>query len=84
MPVKKVNQKFKLFYKLAYEKKKIFKDGKKASTRVIKSAMENSGFYQTNRRFPNEMGDGYDNEKVYEDCIEIEDTIGLGDWKKMF
>lgn len=82
--VKKVNQKFKQFYKLAYERKKIFKDGKKASTRVIKSAMENAGFYQTNRRFPNDAGDGYDNEKVYEDCIEIEDAIGLGDWKRMF
>ena len=84
VPVKKVNQKFKLFYKLAYEKKKIFKDGKKASTRVIKSAMENAGFYQTNRRFRNDADDGYDNEKVYEDCIEIEDAIGFGDWQKLF
>ena len=82
-PVKKVNQKFKEFYKIAYEKKKIFKESKKASTRVIKSAMENAGFYQTNRRFLNEF-DSYDNEKVYEDCIEVERAIRLGDWKKMF
>ena len=82
-PVKKVNQKFKEFYKIAYEKKKIFKESKKASTRVIKSAMENAGFYQTNRRYLNDF-DSYDNEKVYEDCIEVERAIRLGDWKKMF
>lgn len=82
-PVKKVNQKFKEFYKLAYEKKKIFKESKKASTRVIKSAMENNGFYQTNRRYLNEDSE-YDNEKVYEDCIEIEKAIGFGNWKNMF
>lgn len=82
-PVKIVNQKFKEFYKIAYEKKKIFKESKKASTRVIKSAMENAGFYQTNRRYLNDF-DSYDNEKVYEDCIEIEKAIRLGDWKKMF
>ena len=82
-PVKKVNQKFKEFYKVAYDKKKIFKESKKASTRVIKSAMENAGFYQTNRRYLNDY-DSYDNEKVYEDCIEVERAIRLGDWKKMF
>ena len=82
-PVKKVNQKFKEFYKIAYDKKKIFKESKKASTRVIKSAMENAGFYQTNRRFMNDY-ETWDNEKVYEDCIELENAIGLGDWKNMF
>ena len=82
-PVKKVNQKFKEFYKVAYDKKKIFKESKKASTRVIKSAMENAGFYQTNRRYLNDYN-SYDNEKVYEDCIEVERAIRLGDWQKMF
>ena len=82
-PVKKVNQKFKEFYKIAYEKKKIFKESKKASTRVIKSAMENAGFYQTNRRYLNDY-ESYENEKVYEDCIEIERAIRLGDWQNMF
>ena len=45
--------------------------------------MENAGFYQTNRRYLNDY-DSYDNEKVYEDCIEIEKAIKLGDWQNMF
>lgn len=83
VPVKKVNQKFKLFYKYAYEKKKIFKESKKASTRVIKSAMENAGFYQTGRTYYDSETDRNLNERVYEDCIDIESAIGFGDWKKL-
>lgn len=83
VPVKKVNQKFKLFYKHAYEKKKIFKESKKASTRVIKSAMENAGFYQTGRTYYDSETERTLNERVYEDCIDIESAIGFGDWKEL-
>lgn len=83
VPVKKVNQKFKLFYKYAYEKKKIFKESKKASTRVIKSAMENAGFYQTGRTYYDSETERTLNERVYEDCIDIETAIGFGDWKEL-
>ena len=83
VPVKKVNQKFKLFYKYAYEKKKIFKESKKASTRVIKSAMENAGFYQTGRTYYDSETERTLNERVYEDCIDIESAIGFGDWKEL-
>ena len=83
-PVKKVNQKFKEFYKSAYDKKKIFKESKKASTRVIKTAMESAGFYQTNHRYMADDGEHYENEKVYEDCIDINNALGFDDWKEMF
>ncbi len=83
VPVKIVNQKFKEFYEIAYERKKIFKENKKLSTRVIKSAMENAGFYQTNRRYKINETD-YENEKVYDDCIDIDSAIGFDDWKTMF
>ena len=83
VPVKKVNQKFKLFYKYAYEKKKIFKESKKASTRVIKSAMENAGFYQTGRTYYDSETERNLNERVYEDCIDIETALGFGDWKEL-
>lgn len=83
-PVKKVNQKFKEFYKSAYDKKKIFKESKKASTRVIKTAMESAGFYQTNHRYMADDSEHYENEKVYEDCIDINNALGFDDWKEMF
>lgn len=83
VPVKIVNQKFKEFYEIAYERKKIFKENKKLSTRVIKSAMENAGFYQTNRRYKINETD-YENEKVYDDCIDIDSAIGFDDWKTLF
>lgn len=81
--VKKVNQKFKQFYKYAYDKKKIFKEGKKASQRVIKSAMENNGFSQVTKTDVDEYGNR-SSERVYEDCIDVTTAIGFGDWKNMF
>ena len=81
--VKKVNQKFKQFYKYAYDKKKIFKEGKKASQRVIKSAMENNGFSQVTKTDSDEYGNR-SSERVYEDCIDVSNAIGFSDWKTMF
>ena len=81
--VKDVNQKFKQFYKLAYDKKKIFKEGKKASQRVIKSAMENNGFNQVSKTYRDEY-DNRSSERVYEDCIYVNDVIGFNDWQTMF
>ena len=83
--VKDVNQKFKQFYKLAYDKKKIFKEGKKASQRVIKSAMENNGFNQVSKTYRDEY-DNRSSERVYEDCIYVNNVaeIGFNDWQTMF
>lgn len=81
--VKKVNQKFKQFYKYAYDKKKIFKEGKKASQRVIKSAMENNGFSQVTKTDSDEYGNR-SSERVYEDCIYVASAIGFDDWKTKF
>lgn len=81
--VKDVNQKFKQFYKLAYDKKKIFKEGKKASQRVIKSAMENNGFNQVSRTYIDEYNNR-SSERVYEDCIYVNNVIGFNDWQTMF
>ena len=81
--VKKVNQKFKEFYKYAYDKKKIFKEGKKASQRVIKSAMENNGFNQVTKSDTDEYGNR-SSERVYEDCIDVTNALGFGDWKTRF
>lgn len=81
--VKDVNQKFKQFYKLAYDKKKIFKEGKKASQRVIKSAMENNGFNQVTKSDSDEYGNR-SSERVYEDCIYVNNVIGFNDWQTMF
>lgn len=81
--VKDVNQKFKQFYKLAYDKKKIFKEGKKASQRVIKSAMENNGFNQVSKTYIDEYGNR-SSERVYEDCIYVNNVIGFNDWQTMF
>lgn len=81
--VKIVNQKFKEFYKYCYDKKKIFKNTKKLSARVIKTAMGTLGFYQTNRRYMADDSEHYENERVYEDCIDVNAALGFDDWKDM-
>lgn len=83
VPVKEVNKKFKNFYKLAFERKKIFKEGKKASTKVIKSAMGNAGFDQVTRTVVDEDGNRT-SERVYEDCIFVNDALGFSNWERMF